>query len=391
MRRVLTVSTMVLLGLLLVASFSSSHAQTIKIGFNIELSGDIEMVGESSKSAAEILKESVNAGGGIKVGNKTYKLAFLYEDNMSTVTPKRPAALTLIIEDKVLAIIGPNASKLAIPAAELSNALKTPMISPWSTNPKTTEGRPYVFRASFLDPFQGKVAARFVAEELGAKKAAVLYDNTNDYSNDPATYFKTAFENINGPGSVVAFESFKTGDRDFSAQITRIVNSGADVLFTPQYYNEVPLIVKQAQKLGWKKPIMGSDSWGSAQLMFLCGDSCKGYFFTTHFVAAGAKGAAKKFVDQYYAKYGYNPDEVAALTWDSIRLLLQAIQNTGGLSGDLEQDRNAVKDQLAKIREFEGITGQMAFLSVHGDPAKCAAIVKIDPNGEFELYKRACP
>lgn len=265
------------------------------------------------------------------------------------------------------------------------------MISPWSTNPKTTEGRPYVFRASFLDTFQGTVVAQFVTEEFGARKAAVLHDNTNDYSKDLAAYFKTAFENINGPGSIVAFETFKTGNRDFSAQLTRIINSGADVLFTPQYYNEVPSIVKQARKLGWKKPIMGSDSWGSAQLTSLCGDSCKGSFFTTHFVSAGARDAAKKFVDQYYAKYGYNPDEVAALTWDSTRLLLQAIQNTGGLSGDLEQDRNAIKDHLAKIREFDGITGKMTFKSVHGDPVKCAAIVKIGQSGEFELFKWACP
>ncbi|MHC1730337.1 MAG: ABC transporter substrate-binding protein [Syntrophobacteraceae bacterium] len=392
MRRGFAIITVVLLGLLPVASFSSSHAaQTIKVGFNIELTGDIELVGGSSKNAAEMLKETVNAAGGINVGDTKYKLEFIYEDNASTVTPKRPAALTLIIEDKVLGIIGPNTSRLAIPAAELSNALKTPMISPWSTNPRTTEGRPYVFRVSFLDTFQGKVAARFTTEEFTARKAAVLYDHTNEYSNDLASYFKTAFESINGPGSVVAFETFKTGDRDFSAQLAKILNSGADVLFTPQYYYEIPTIVKQAQKLGWQKPIMGSDSWGSAELSNLCGDSCKGYFFTTHFVAAGAQGAARKFVDQYYAKYGYNPDEVAALTWDSIRLLLQAIRNTGRLSGDLEQDRNAVKDQLVRIREFDGVTGKMSFMSVHGDPNKCVEIVKINQNGELELFKQACP
>lgn len=391
MRRGFTVIALVIIGLLPAASFSASHAQTIKVGFNIELTGDIELIGGSSKNAAEMLKETVNTAGGIKVGDKTYKLEFVYEDNASTVTPKRPAALTLIIEDKVLAIIGPNSSRLAIPAAELCNALKTPMISPWSTNPRTTEGRPYIFRTSFLDPFQGQVVARFVTEELKAGKAAVLFDHTNDYSRDLASYFKTAFESLNGTGSVVAFETFKTGDRDFSAQLARILNSGADVLFTPQYYNEVPMIVKQARKLGWKKPIMGSDSWGSAELTSLCGDSCEGYFFTTHFVAAEAKDAAKRFVDQYCAKYGYNPDEVAALTWDAIRLLLQAIRNTGRLSGDLDQDRNAVKAQLSMIKEFEGVTGKMAFIPGRGDPVKCAEIVKINQKGEFELFKRACP
>ncbi len=155
------------------------------------------------------------------------------------------------------------------------------MISPWSTNPQTTKDRPYVFRACFLDPFQGPVAAKFATEEFQAKKAAVLYDIASDYPKGLAEYFKEAFEKIHGAGSVVAFETFTTKDRDFSAQLTNIIKSGADVLFTPQYYDEVPLIVKQAHQLGWKKPIMGSDSWGSAELMKLCGDDCKGLYFTT--------------------------------------------------------------------------------------------------------------
>ncbi|NTV43360.1 MAG: ABC transporter substrate-binding protein, partial [Syntrophobacteraceae bacterium] len=205
-----------------------------------------------------------------------------------------------------------------------------------------------------------------------------------------AEYFKEAFEKIHGPASVVAFETFTTKDKDFSAQLTKIVASGADVLFTPQYYDEIPLIVKQAKELGWKKPIMGSDSWGSAELMKLCGDSCKGYFFSTHYAAAGAKGATKEFIDKYNAKYGYVPDDVAALTWDAIGLLLEAVKNTGSLSGDLVKDRNSVKDQLAKIKNFEGITGKMTFAS-HGDPVKCAVVVKISDKGEFEFYKSACP
>jgi branched-chain amino acid transport system substrate-binding protein len=390
MRRLPVVLAMAVLMGLFSFMVSPTSAQTLKVGFNIELTGDVPKVGESSKFAAEMYKDEVNKAGGVKVGDKTYKLDFIYEDNESKAESATPAALKLITQDQVLAMIGPQASKQAIPAGEVANANKTPMISPWSTNPKTTEGRPYVFRACFLDPFQGPVAAKFVTEEFGAKKAAVLYDIASDYPKGLSEYFKEAFEKLHGPGSVVAFETFTTKDKDFSAQLTKIVRSGADVLFTPQYYDEVPLIVKQAQELGWKKPIMGSDSWGSAELMKLCGDACKGYFFSTHYAAAGAKGATKDFIDKYKAKHGYVPDDVAALTWDAIGLLLSAIQNTGGLSGDLAKDRDAVKDQLAKIKNFEGITGKMTFAS-HGDPVKCAVVVKISDKGEFEFYKSACP
>jgi len=389
MRKKVMSLALVVMATLLFSSFSWS-AETLKVGFDIPLTGDIPQVGESSKYAAEMLKEHINSAGGIKVGDKTYQLEFIYEDNESKAESATAAGLKLITQDQVLAIIGPQASKQAVPAGEICNSFKTPMISPWSTNPQTTLDRPYVFRACFLDPFQGPVAANFVTQEFGAKKAAVLYDIASDYPKGLAEYFKTAFEKIHGPGSVVAFETFTTKDRDFSAQLTNIVKSDADVLFLPQYYDEVPLIVKQAQELGWKKPVMGSDSWGSAELMKLCGEACYGYFFSTHYAAAGAKGATKEFIDQYKAKYGYVPDDVAALTWDATRLLLQAVQNTNGLSGDLEKDRDAVKNQLGMIKDFEGITGKMTF-TPEGDPIKCAVIVKISDKGEFEFYKSVCP
>jgi branched-chain amino acid transport system substrate-binding protein len=368
-----------------------SAADVIKLGFNIPMTGDIPKVGEGSKYAGEMLKERINKAGGLKVGAKAYKLEFVYQDNEAKAESATAAAMKLIAQDKVLAMIGPQSSKQAIPAGEVADANKTVMITGWSTNPKTTLNRPWVFRACFLDDFQGPVLAKFATQELKAKKAAVLYDIASDYPKGLAEFFKQAFEKIHGPGSVAAFETFTTKDRDFSAQLTKIIASKADVLFTPQYYDEVPLIVKQAHELGWKKPILGSDSWGSAELMKLCGNDCKGLFFSTHYAAAGAKGATKEFIDSYKAKYGYEPDDVAALTWDAVRLLLQAVQNTKGLSGNLAKDRQAVRDQLAKIRDFDGITGKMTFTGKSGDPIKCAVVVKIGPDGSFQFYKSVCP
>ena len=366
-------------------------ADTIKIGFDIELTGDIPKVGEASKFAGEMLKEQINSKGGLKVGNKSYMLQFIYEDNEAKAESAAAAALKLITQDQVLGIVGPQASKQAIPAGEVADANQTVLISGWSTNPKTTADRPWVFRACFLDPFQGPVLAKFASEELKAKKAAVLYDIASDYPKGLAEFFKEAFEKINGKGSVVAFETFTTKDRDFSAQLTKIVASKADVLFTPQYYDEVPLIVKQAHEMGWKKPILGSDSWDSAELMTLCGNDCKGSFFSTHYAALGAKGATKQFIDQYKVKFKYEPDAVSALTWDAARVLLQAIQNTKGLTGDLKKDRKAIRDQLAILKNFDGITGKVSFDGKTGDPVKCAVLVKINPDGKFEFHKMVCP
>ncbi|MEX1326598.1 MAG: ABC transporter substrate-binding protein, partial [Desulfobacterales bacterium] len=219
---------------------------------------------------------------------------------------------------------------------------------------------------------------------------AVLYDVASDYPKGLAEFFKAAWEKQNGPGSVVAYESFTTKDTDFSSQLTKINNSGAEFLFTPQYYNEVALIVQQAHQLGWDKPIVGSDSWGSAETVKLCGKDCYGLFFSTHYAAAGAKGATKAFIDRYEKEHGYVPDDVAALTWDAMRIVQTAIEGAGELTGDIEKDRKAVRDALATIKDFDGITGKMTFTK-DGDPIKCAVIVRISDAGEFEFYKSVCP
>ena len=367
-----------------------SKAKTIKIGINAPMTGDIPKVGEGSKFAGEMWLEDIKAAGGLEVGGKKYPVELVIEDNESKAESAVKVNTKMITEDEVLFVVGPQSSKQAIPAGEVANNYKTPMISPWSTNPDTTKDRPFVFRGCFLDPFQGPVLANFIKEEFGFSKVAVLYDVASDYPKGLAEFFKEAWEKVNGPGSVVAFESFTTKDADFSSQLTKIIKSGAEVLFTPQYYNEVALIVQQAHELGWNKPIVGSDSWGSAETVELCGKDCYGLFFSTHYAAAGAKGATKAFIDRYNKKHGYVPDDVAALTWDALGLVQASIQSCGKITGNVEKDRQCIRDAMAKIKEYDGITGKMTFTE-DGDPIKCAVIVRISDKGEYEFYKSVCP
>jgi branched-chain amino acid transport system substrate-binding protein len=378
------------LGIFLVPFGCGEKAKPVKIGINAPITGDIPKVGEGSKFAALMWLADVSKAGGLEVGGKKYRVELVIEDNESKAESAVKANTKMIVEDEVLAIVGPQASKQAVPAGDVANNYKTPMISPWSTNPNTTKDRPYVFRGCFLDPFQGPVLANFITQEFHFSKAAVLYDVASDYPKGLAEFFKEAWEKLHGPGSVVAYESFTTKDTDFSSQLTKIIRSGAEVLFTPQYYNEVALIVQQAHELGWNKPIVGSDSWGSAETVKLCGKDCYGLFFSTHYAAAGATGATKAFIDRYQKKHGYVPDDVGALTWDSMGIIQQAIENCGNITGDIEKDRQCVRDALAQIKEYDGITGKMTFTQ-EGDPLKCAVIVKISNQGEFEFYKSVCP
>ncbi|MCL1889744.1 MAG: ABC transporter substrate-binding protein, partial [Desulfovibrionaceae bacterium] len=265
-------------------------AQTIKIGFPIELTGEIPKVGEGTRYAAELMKEEINAQGGLEVGGQKYPLEFIYEDNEAKPELAVTVTLKLIERDQVVAVVGPQSSRQAVPAGGVADEHETPMISPWSTNPETTKDRPWVFRAAFLDPFQAPVAADFAIKTFKAKKAAVLFEISNDYSKGLADYFKLTWEKLNGQDAVVAFESHGPKDQDFSAQLTKINAAKPDFIFLPQNYSFAALIIKQARDLGYKGPFMGSDAWGSAELMTLCGNDCKGQYFSTHYAAAGAQG-----------------------------------------------------------------------------------------------------
>lgn len=365
-------------------------SEVIRIGINAPLTGDNPKVGEGTKYAAEMWLADIEAAGGLDVGGRMVQVELVIEDNEYKAESAAKANTKLITQDEVLLIIGPQSSQQAVPAGGVANANQTPMISPWSTNPNTTLDRPWVFRTPFLDPFQGPVIANFATEQFGATKAAVLYDVASDYPKGLAEFFKSSWEDTHGAGSVVAYESFTTKDQDFSAQLTKIKESGADFIFTPQYYSEVPLIVQQAHELGWEKPIVGSDSWGSAELVNLCGDDCDGLFFSTHYAAAGASGATKAFIDRYTAEYGYVPDDVGALTWDTLLIAQKAIQDCGEITGDIVADRECIREALANIKDFAGITGNMTF-TPEGDPIKCAVIVRISDEGEFEFFEQVCP
>lgn len=362
----------------------------IKLGVSSSKSGSFTNVGSSTKNGAEMAKEEINAGNGLPVGGKTYTMELVYVDNGSDRSSASTNALTLISQHQVMAIVGPQSSDRAIAVGEVANSFRTPMITPWSTSPLTTQNRQFVFRMPVMYDIQAIATTKFAAKEWKATKAAVLYDEISPYPTGMAKAFRQAFEKANGQGSVVVFETFRTNDVDFSKQLQEIVSSGADFLYTPQHYEEVPLIVHQARKMGWKKPITGSNSWSGGDLMGKCGDECKGLYFTGNFASGGVEGKAKTFTDNYQKKYKVLPDEVSALTYDAVRLIAESLKNTGGLTGNLVEDRVKLRDQIAATKRFEGVTGTLGYFGT-GDPTKCTVVIKIDDQGLLTNHEQVCP
>jgi branched-chain amino acid transport system substrate-binding protein len=373
---------------LLLSACQRSTTDTLRIGVVAELTGDMPAVGASCRDAAQLSADEINAAGGLQVGEKRYQVELLVEDNGGRAEQSVSAAQKLITQDEVLAMVGPNASRYAIPVSEIAESAGVPMITPWSTNPQATlnarSGQPkkYVFRACFIDPFQGRVVAKFAKEQLKTKRAAVLYDVASDYNKGIAEFFRKTFEEEGGV--ITSFETYTTNDKDFSAQLTKIKESAPELVFLPNYYSEVPLQIQQAKRLGLNVPFLGSDSWGSADLIKLCGADCEGYYFSTHYAADSAAPTAVQFISNYRAKYGKAPDDVAALTYDAFGLLWQALQRSE------RPEREALRNALANLSNYEGVTGTMRFQTGSGDPIKSAVIVKIK-EGKFVWFANAQP
>ena len=385
-------TTILFFSLLVVSLFlfgcADEDASVIKIGVIAELTGDIPAVGASCRNAAELAVAEINETGGIQLADRKYPVKLIIEDNAGKADQSASSAQKLITQQNVTAIVGPNASRYALPAAEIAETGKVLLITPWSTAPKATlnsktnASKKYVFRACFIDPFQGRVLAKFALDNLQLKNAAVLYDVASEYNKGIAEIFREVYEQ-NG-GKVVAFETYTTNDKDFSSQLTKIKQAAPDVIFLPNYYSEVPLQIQQAKRLGITVPFIGSDSWGSEELLKLAGKDCEGYYFSTHYAADAATETTKNFIARYKTEYGTTPDDVAALTYDSFGLLWQALETAG------KNDRQAVRDALAKIPQYKGVTGNMQFKEGSGDPVKSAVILKIK-DGKFTWFANAEP
>jgi branched-chain amino acid transport system substrate-binding protein len=353
---------------------AAAGGSAIKVGLIVPLTGDVKTFGESARNGAMLAIDEVNAAGGVN----GRKINVVPADDKNDPTETGNAGSKLIDMDKVAAIIGSVSSKCSVPLSDKCQSAKIPMITPTSTNPKVTVGedgkrKDYVFRACFIDPFQGTVGAKFAVDSLKAKTAAVMYDVGNDYSKGLADYFKAAFEKDGG--KVTVFESYAKDDVDFSALLTKVKQSGPDVLFIPDYYNKVGLIAKQARQLGVSATFLGGDGWDSPEMAKIAGDAINGGYFTNHYSPDDPRPEVQEWVKKYQAKYGQKPDALATLGYDAALLLIQALKNSPNAKPD------EIKAALGAIKDFPCVSGKISF-DEWGNPIKSAAVLEYTKDGQ---------
>ncbi|MCX8023816.1 MAG: ABC transporter substrate-binding protein [Thermanaerothrix sp.] len=375
MRSVKFLSIVLLLAVILTACApgggGAAQPKELKVAILAPLSGPVPTFGVSTRDGALMAIDEWNAKGGV-LG---MKIVPIVEDSQCTPDPAVNAANKVIDQDGVKFIIGEVCSKASIPVSEIANAKGVIQISPTSTNVNVTvdsqgKVKPYIFRACFIDPFQGQVGAKFAWEKLGAKKAFVMLDQANDYVKGLAEEFEKAFTALGG--EIVGKATYTAKDTDFSAILAQVAEAKPDVVYLPDYYNVVNLVTKQAKEKGINVPFIGGDGWDSSDLDLAAAD---GGYFTNHYSPDDPRPEVQNFRKAYGEKYKDEndnpkvPDALAALAYDATNLLLEAINQAG------TTDTAKVKDTLEKIK-FSGVSGQITFDANH-NPIKSAVILAV--------------
>lgn len=368
------VISFLLASVMALTSCGKKETNEIVIGGIFPLSGGVAVYGVECKNGIDLAIEEINAAGGVNGKN----IVLISEDDEGNPDKTVNAYQKLTSKDGVKLIIGSLTSGCTQAITNRAQAQKVVQIAPAATAPAITDAGDFIFRTCYTDPFQGKVGGKFASEDLGAKTAAILYDTGNDYSVGLTENFEAAFTAAGG--TIVSKEAYTTNDKDFNAQLTKIKSANPDVIYLPDYYNVVALISKQLRAQGIDVPIIGADGWDG--ILGNAGDEVLNGFYSNHYAVDSTSASVQNFVKAFNAKYSKDPNAFAALGYDSVYLLKDAILKAGSA------DSVAVKDALASI-SGEYVTGNLSFDAKH-NPVKSAVmleIIKADDGSLKTVYK----
>lgn len=365
----LVMAVFVMAGIL--AGCGSSSSNDIRIGVLDELTGGNATMGTSAANGAKMAIKEANAKGGV-LGKQ---LAAVVADNKSEPSESANAMTKLATQDKVVAVTGVFSSSNAIAASNVAEATKIPFLAVGATNPKVTvdeksgKVKDYTFRVCFIDPFQGTVGANFVLNTLKIQKAAILVDNSSDYSKGLSAFFKDAF--TKGGGSILAEEAYLQKDQDFKTVLTKIKALNPEVIYVPGYYEEVGKIVKQARELDIHVPIIGGDGWDSPKLVEVAtAAALNNTYFTNHYSVDDTNPVSQTFVEAYKKEYGQAPDAMAVLGYDAANVLIDAIKRANST------EPGKIREALAATKDYPAITGSTTLNATH-DAVKSAVIIEM--------------
>ena len=353
----------------------TATGEPIRIGIIAPLTGGAALFGQAASDGSILAFEQANAAGGILGGRP---IEFIRLDDEGAIPVSIAAYERLVYSDEVVAIVGPVTSGPSNAVAGIAEGHRTPMISPTATAADVTLGRDFMFRACFLDATQAQAVAYFARNNYGAQTAAILFNNSMDYSRGLAENFEIFFERMGG--TITNSLAYATGDTDFRAQLTTIAAGNPDILFLPEYFTNVSLKSRQAREAGITATLFGADGWeGVLELLGEDASIMDGSFFSAHFATDDPNPIVQNFVSTYTERFDISPSSFAALGFDAARIIINAIEQAGST------DNDAIINAMQNIT-YDGVTGSITFDS-NGNPIKPIVMISID-NASASLYHR---
>lgn len=353
------------------AAAEAKSENEILIGAVFAMTGPIASYGQESVNGIKMALDEVNK---TPINGKTIKL--IVEDNKGEPVESANAVRKLIDINKVDLVLGSVASSNTLASSPIAQAAKVPLLTPASTNEKVTMTGDYIFRTCFTDNFQGVVMAKFAFNTLSKRKAAIIVDNSSDYSKGLQKVFKEEFGTLGGAVIQDNF-TYTQKDTDFRSLLTKVKRANPDVIFLPGYYSEVGLILKQARQMGMDMPILGGDGWDSPKLQELAGpQGIKGNYISSHFSPDDADPKVQKFVKDYMERYNEKPGAMAALGFDAMLVVADAIKRAGS------NNATDIQKALATTVAFEGVTGSIT-IDANRNAQKSAVVLETTATGNI--------
>jgi len=352
--------------------------KTLKIGFVV--------AGErvTYPNGAEMAVTEINQHGGL-LGTPVELIGHINQEAIPEVSAQ--IAEQLIVEDKIIALIGPNRSSHAVVVGPIAQQYGIPMITTTATNPNVTNAGDFVFMASFTDSFQGAVMAQFAISDLDLSTAAVITRSGDLYTEGIAEFFISSFSELGG--EIVANEFYEGDSSDFTTQLAHIASMQPDALFVSGFVQEITLITQQARQIpmlnadGEPTILLGADAWDSELLYDGETTQIEGSFFSGHFSPDTNEPNARAFVDTYESIYESTPTGGVVVSYDAVQLFFQAVERAGSL------DPEKVREQLAATENYIGAT-TIASYTENRHPTNSAVIFTIK-DGKKQFYKQIEP
>lgn len=371
----LTRRTLLALSAAAMAAPARAQARTLAIGYMLPLTGEFSQYGERFRNSATMAMDAFRASGRLAGGTT---LAIRYEDTRSDPRESVNVARKFVDDREIIGVLGDFSSSASMAAAQVFRDAGMPQLSQTASHPDFVKISPWQFRNITTQAQEGPLMARWM-HETGMRRVAVI-SIQNDWGQSVASNFNATFQQAGG--NIITTEFFNPGTRDFRAILTKIARERPDGVYLGMFYEDGAALLQQRRQLGMRMPFYGTGSLYEPRLVELAGrEAVEGLRLSTVFASDSDEPHVRAYVQEYTRRFGGPPNTFSAVAFDAVNIMLDAIVRAGP-----SITRAGLRDELARTRDFPGVTGLTTFDPETREPSKSLARMEVR-EGRFVVLR----